>query len=82
MNSIIETIKNRRSVRTFDGRPLSAEHKQQLEEHIRTTDNPFGVTVDLRLLDAKEHDLSSSFILGACQYIAGKVMRKCWGWER
>lgn len=70
-----EMIKKRKSVRTFDGRPLSAEHLQALEAHIGSQKNPFGVPVVFRLLDTKEHGLSSPVILGEEKYLAAKVKR-------
>lgn len=41
-NSIKDTIRKRTSVRTFDGKNITAEDKSKLEEIIRTADNPFG----------------------------------------
>ena len=70
-----ELIKKRKSVRTFDGRPLSAEHLKALEAHIDSQENPFGVPVVFRLLDTKEHGLSSPVILGEEKYLAAKVKR-------
>ena len=70
-----EMIKKRKSVRTFDGRPLSAEHLQALEAHIGSQKNPFGVSVTFRLLDTKAHGLSSPVILGEEKYLAAKVKR-------
>jgi hypothetical protein len=60
-NSIKDTICKRKSVRTFDGRKITAEDKSKLEEIIRTADNPFGVPVDFMLLDAKENGHSGRF---------------------
>lgn len=74
--TVKEAIKHRRSVRTFDGRMLSLEHRQLLEEHIRNAENPFGLPVELFLLDAKEHHLSSPVIAGTDLYLAGKVKRE------
>ena len=54
-NSIKDTIRKRTSVRTFDGKNITAEDKSKLEEIIRTADNPFGVPVDFMLLDVKEN---------------------------
>ena len=70
-----EIIKKRKSVRTFAGRPLSAEHLKALEKHIGSQTNPFGVPVVFRLLDVKEHGLSSPVILGEATYLAAKVKR-------
>lgn len=74
-NSIKDTICNRKSIRTFDGRKITAEDKSKLEEIIRTADNPFGVPVDFMLLDAKENGLSSPVIVGCELYLAAKVKR-------
>lgn len=75
-NSIKDTICNRKSIRTFDGKNITAEDKSKLEEIIRTADNPFGVPVDFMLLDAKENGLSSPVIVGCELYLAAKVKRE------
>ncbi len=72
---LLETIKGRRSVRTFDGRPLLAEDREKLEAYIRTIENPFGIPVRFVLLDAKEHGLSSPVLSGETLYVAGMVGR-------
>ena len=74
-NSIKDTICKRKSVRTFDGRKITAEDRSKLEEIIRTADNPFGAPVEFKLLDAKENGLSSSVIVGCELYFAAKVKR-------
>lgn len=38
-----EMIKQRRSVRTFDGRVLSDEDRKALEDYLRMLSNPFDV---------------------------------------
>ena len=68
-------MKNRKSVRTFDGRALASEDRQFIEERIASLRNPFDVPVTLRLLNAKEYGLSSPVIVGAEEYLAGKVER-------
>ena len=75
MDNIKDVIKNRRSVRTFDGDPLSVEDRQKLDEYLKTLDNPFGIAVEFRFLNAKEHNLSSPVIVGTDCYIAAKVSR-------
>lgn len=70
-----EMITKRKSVRTFDGRPLAQEHIRALEQHIRLSENPFGVPVAFKLLDAQEHKLSSPVIVGEEMYLAAKVKR-------
>lgn len=70
-----ELINQRKSVRSFDGREISAEDRKKLEEYISELSNPFGVPVDLRLLDKDKYDLSSPVIVGEHTYLAGKVKR-------
>lgn len=73
--SIIDVIRNRRSVRTFNGAALSPEDRKKLEDFLRTIETPFGVPVDIRILNAQAHNLSSPVILGADLYAAAKVRR-------
>lgn len=71
-----EMIKQRRSIRTFDGRPLSEEDRKYLADYVHEPlANPFHVPVEFRLLDAKEHQLSSPVIVEGNTYIAAKVKR-------
>ena len=75
MSGIVETIRGRRSVRTFDARPLATEDRAFVERAIRNIETPFGVPVEFRLLDAAEHGLKSPVIVGAHEYVAAKVGR-------
>lgn len=68
-----DIILTRKSVRTFDGRPLTDAHRQMLCDAISTITNPWGIPVKFALLDAKAHSLSSPVIRGEQLYIAGKV---------
>ncbi|MDE6461064.1 MAG: nitroreductase family protein [Paramuribaculum sp.] len=54
--NIIEAMKERRSVRTFDGLGLSKEQSSELEKAIERSDSPFGgsVTIKLKKFDLKE----------------------------
>lgn len=73
MENIKDVIRKRRSVRTFDGKPLSDGDKNKLSESFKEMDNPFGIEVEFRILDAKEHKLSSPVIVGTDCYVAAKV---------
>ena len=75
MESIESTIAKRRSVRTFDGKPLSSEDRIVLANLIDKTGNPFGVTVEFCALDAETHGLKSPAIVGEKLYVAAKVAR-------
>lgn len=70
---MMELIKTRKSIRTFDGRPLSEEDKKALSDYVGTIANPYGIPVSFVFLDAEEHGLSSPVINGEHLYVAGKV---------
>jgi len=73
--SMKELMRHRKSVRTFDGRPLTDGDRRSLEEAVSALGNPFGVPVTFRLLNAKENGLTSPVIVGAEEYLAAKVER-------
>ena len=72
---ILETISKRRSVRTFDGRGLTAEDTQKIIDCAAKAGNPYGLPITWKLLDAKESGLTSPVIVGTDTYIAGKMQR-------
>ena len=69
----LKLIKARRSVRTFDGTPLSAEHLEKLNKYFRTIDNPYGIPLSFVLLDKDKFGLSSPVITGETMYVTAKV---------
>ncbi len=76
MGNLLELIKGRKSVRTFDGMMIGEGHRKDIEEYIRDIPNPFNIRVDFVLLNAKEHGLSSPVLAGEELYVAGKVEKK------
>ena len=72
---MMELVRTRRSVRTFDGQPLKAEDEEKLLAYMQAIPNPYGIPVRFVLLDAKEHGLSSPVIVGESRYVAAKVDR-------
>ena len=76
MGSLLKIVKDRKSVRTYDGRMISDEHRKDIEEYIKSISNPFGIPVEFVLLNAKEHGLSSPVLAGEELYVAGKVEKK------
>lgn len=58
MMDIIQAMKERRSVRTYDGQPLTDEQKNLLLESARLAVNPFGGSYSVRI---KEFDLAAGF---------------------
>lgn len=74
MNAM-ELIRQRRSVRTFDGRPLRAEDREKVLAFAAQVSNPYDLPIAWRILSAKEHGLSSPVISGTDTFIAGKLRR-------
>jgi len=73
--NIIEAVRHRRSVRTFDGEALRPEDARRLTDFAVGVENPYGIPIAWRLLDAVENGLSSPVIAGARTYMAGKLRR-------
>lgn len=73
MENFYDLVMGRKSVRSYDGRPLTAEDRAKLEAYIAALENPFGVPVRFTLLDAAEHGLSSPVLTGEKLYVAGLV---------
>lgn len=66
-------IRSRKSIRTFDGRPLTEADRNSLARYVNTIPNPYGIPVRFVFLDAEKLGLSSPVITGEHLYIAGKV---------
>ena len=72
---IMEAIRNRRSVRTFDGIKLREEDARAIIEFAEKVENPYDVPITWKLLDAGKYGLSSPVIVGADTFITGKMRR-------
>lgn len=75
MGVLLDMIRGRKSVRSFDGRKITAEDRNKLEGYAAEISNPFGIPVEFTFLDAEEHGLSSPVISGEKLYVAGKVKK-------
>ena len=75
MEHVLDLAKARRSVRSFDGRALSEEHRAALTAFLDTLDNPWGIPVIFRFLDAEAEKLTSPVITGTGCYLGGKLAR-------
>ena len=75
MENIEKLVKGRRSVRSYDGKEISQEDLEKLAAFIETLDNPYGIPIEFKFLNAKEQKLSSPVISGTDTYIGGKVQR-------
>jgi len=74
-SNMIDAIRRRRSVRTFDGTALRAEDGQRIMEFAQLVENPYDLPIQWRLLDADREGLHSPVIAGTTAYIAGKMRR-------
>ena len=75
MSELLELIKGRKSVRSFDERPISTEDRRRLEQYMETITNPFDIPVRFVLLDAEENGLSSPVLTGEKLFVAGMVKK-------
>ena len=75
MDNFYDVVMGRKSVRSYDGRSLTAEDREKLLAYIAALDNPFGIPVSITLLDAAEHGLSSPVLVGETLFAAGTVGR-------
>ncbi|MCR5091524.1 MAG: nitroreductase [Bacilli bacterium] len=73
--AILDTISERRSVRTFDKKWLSEEHAKAILSYAEKAKNPYNLPISWKLLNADEHGLSSPVIVGTNLWIAGKLER-------
>ena len=71
----LETMRNRRSVRSFDGKALSQEDAGRILDFAAKADNPYGLPIEWKLLDSKKDGLSSPVIVGTDTFIAGKMQQ-------
>ena len=71
----LDLIRQRRSVRTFDGAAPDPEVLAQLMDFAGKLENPYDIPIEWKLLDAKRDGLSSPVIAGTDTYIAGKLRR-------
>lgn len=68
--NIIEAMKERRSVRSFDGEPLSHAKMDQLVKAVEESASPFGGSVTIRL---REYDYKAGFKPSTYGMIRGAV---------
>ena len=73
MGSFFDLVKSRRSVRSFDGRPVDANLMKQLQDYSETVSNPYQIPVTFGFFDAKKYSLSSPVLTGVETYVTAKV---------
>lgn len=75
MEQITTLVRTRRSVRTFDGRALTQDDTENLSSFMSKIENPYGIPVEFKLLDAKKQKLSCPVVTGADLFVGTKVKR-------
>ena len=73
--TIIEAMRHRRSVRSFDGKGISEKEAEMLLSFANQVENPYEIPIGWKILDARAHGLKSPVITGTDFFMAGK-MRK------
>ena len=73
--NISELIRNRRSVRTFDGRSIEPDILKNILEYANNSGNPYDIPIEWKILNAKADGVSSPVIVGTDTFIAGKMKR-------
>lgn len=69
MKALEESVRSRRSVRTYDLRPLSAQDRDALCAYMEKIENPYGLSVSFRLLEG----MSSPVVVGTGLFVSGKM---------
>ena len=75
MEHITEIIRTRRSVRTYDGREVSSGDLEKLSAFMEEVENPYGVPIEFKLLNAKEQKLPCPVVSGTNLYVGAKAKR-------
>ena len=75
MDNIANLMRGRRSVRTYEVRPLSPEDLEKLSSFMERIENPYGIPVEFKLLDGKTRKLKCPVISGADLFIGAKATR-------
>lgn len=71
--SVFETIRQRRSVRTFEKKKIDNSVLEELKEYAKQIENPWNIEVRYVFMDAEECGLSSPVLSGEPMYIAALV---------
>ena len=73
--SLMELVKSRRSVRTFDGKAPDKEEVRDLLRYAGEAGNPYDLPITWKVMGAKKNGLKCPVISGTDACIAGKMQR-------
>ena len=69
MDNMEKLVRERRSVRTFNGRVLTETDKEKLCAYMETIDNPYGLPIEFKLLPK----MGCPVVVGTDMYIGAKM---------
>lgn len=75
MENIEKIVRDRRSVRNYDGREISADDMEKITSYISNIENPYGIPVEFKMLNSKTQGLSCPVVNGTDIYVGGKIQK-------
>ena len=75
MNQLEALVRARRSVRTYAERPILPQDMEKLCVFMQRIDNPYGLPISFRLLDAQKQKLSCPVVTGTHLYVGAKMKK-------
>ena len=75
MKNIDKLVRARRSVRTFEEKPVSQQDLDRLCAFMAEINNPYGLPVEFKLLNAKAQKLSCPVVVGTDMYVGAKMKK-------
>ena len=75
MENINKAIRERRSVRTFDGNEVNMDDINKLSSFMERIENPYGIPIEFKFLDGKKQTLPCPVVSGTDLYVAAKAHR-------
>ena len=73
MDNINALVRGRRSVRTFEERPINQQELDQLFAFLAETANPYGLPIEFKLLDGTKQKLDCPVVVGTDLYVGAKM---------
>lgn len=73
MDQIERLARERRSVRTYDGKEITAADMEKLRRFIEHIENPYGLEVHFEVLSAQKDGLTCPVVNGTDVYVGGKI---------
>ena len=75
MRNVVEVMKQRRSVRSYECKLVDEQLKQQILANANAIVNPFNIPVTFQYLDAKKDGLTCPVVVGTDLYVGGKIKK-------